>query len=393
MAHSFGFIAIAIICMITYLFSLKRNEVAHRCVKGFYQYLNQDIYAEAWMQINKIALFGAGATGTIIGALVSKSGLDITLVSADKDHVTALQNNGAHIIGGMDIVVPVTATTPQSLEGKFDLIIYSVKNTHDNVALPQVLEHLHPGSVVLTTQNGVPEEKVASVVGTERTIGGSIVGWAASLPAPGVPNLAGVPDSMLYRIGELDGSITPRLKAVKSVIEAAGSVELSTDLSSMRWTKLLINVSMSGLSAALGCTFGEILDDEKAIETALCLKLETLRVAEKCGITISEANGQGVEEFLKSMRTDPERGKAQLRRFFDPQRAGKPSMLQDLEKGRLTEVEGINGFLWHKAREVGVQTPVNDAVLGIIRDIQNGKAKLTMENLGRIKLTPFSNSL
>ena len=69
------------------------------------------------MQIKKLALFGAGATGTIIGALVAKSGLDITLVSADKEHVAALQNNGAHITGGMDLVV--TATTPRSLDGAF----------------------------------------------------------------------------------------------------------------------------------------------------------------------------------------------------------------------------------------------------------------------------------
>jgi len=186
-----------------------------------------------------------------------------------------------------------------------------------------------------------------------------------------------------------DGAITPRLESVKAVLEAAGNVELSTDLAGMRWTKLLINVSMSGLSAALGCTFGEILDNDKAISTALCLKLETLRVAQKLGINISEANGRPVTDFLKSMKSDPEQGKAQLRRFFEPQRAGKPSMLQDLEKGRKTEVEGINGYLAQKAREVGAKTPVNDAVLQIIRDIQNGAA-LSMDNLSKIKLPPFN---
>ena len=342
------------------------------------------------MNINKIALFGAGATGTIIGALLAQKGHDIVLVSADDEHVAALNKNGAHITGGMDVVIPVKATTPEQLAGDFDLVIYSVKNTHDDVALPQVLEHIHENSVVLTTQNGVPEEKVASVVGKTRTLGGSIVGWAASLPAPARPNLAGIPDAMLYRIGEIDGAVTPRLKSVKAVLEAAGRVELSTDLAGMRWTKLLINVSMSGLSAALGCTFGEILDDDKAISTALCLKLETLRVAKKLGIAISEANGQPVNDFLESMKKDPELGKAQLRRFFEPQRAGKPSMLQDLERGRPTEVEGINGYLSKKAQEAGIATPVNDAVLAVIRDIQNSASTLSMDNLNRIKLTPFA---
>jgi len=342
------------------------------------------------LQLKKIALVGAGATGTIIGALLTESGRDIILVNTDRTHVDALNQDGARITGGLQKTIPVRAVVPDRLEGHFDLVIYAVKSTADYVALPMIMSHLHPQSVVLTTQNGVPEEKIASYVGQERTLGGSIVGWAASLPEPGVANLAGKPKEMLFRIGELGGTVTSRIQEVKHVLEGAGKVEISTNLSGMRWTKLVINVSMSGLSAALGCTFGEILDDEKAINTALSLKVETLKTAKEHGISVEQVNGLPPDDFVEQIRTDPEAARRQLRKLFDGQRGGKPSMLQDLERGNRTEVESINGYLSKKSSQAGILTPVNDTVLRIIRGIQDGNYTLSKRSLEMIQLRPFS---
>jgi 2-dehydropantoate 2-reductase len=343
--------------------------------------------------MKKIALLGAGATGTIMGALIAKGGEDIVLVSAQQAHVNTLNKNGATITGGMEINIPVKAVMPNKLQGLFDLVIYSVKSTSDDIALSQLVPHLHKNSVVLTTQNGVPEEKIASYVGKERTLGGSIVGWAASLDAPGIARLAGKPNEMTYKIGELDGSITPRIKAVQNVLNHAGTAVIVEDLAGMRWTKLLINVSMSGLSAALGCTFGFILDNEKAIETALSLKVETLKTAQALGINLESVISMSPESFLTTMKENPQIAKKALRDMFYGQRNGKSSMLQDLEKGNKTEVESINGYLGKKAKEAGVATPVNDSVLAIIRAIQNGDKKLDTGNLDQIELKPFTEIL
>lgn len=343
--------------------------------------------------MKKIALIGAGATGTIMGALIAKGGQDIVLVSADQAHVDALNKNGAIITGGMELNVPVKAVMPNELRGSFDLVIYAVKSTVDDIALPQIVPHLHENSVVLTTQNGVPEEKIASYVGAKRTLGGSIVGWAASMDAPGVARLEGKPAEMTYKIGELDGSITPRIKSVAKVLEHAGTSVIAEDLAGMRWTKLLINVSMSGLSAALGCPFGFILDTEKAIETALSLKVETLKTAQALGINIESVIFMSQDLFLQTMKENPEKAKQALREMFDGQRNGKPSMLQDLERGNPTEVESINGFLAKKAKEAGIATPVNDSVLEIIRAIQNGDKKRDTRNLDQIELKPFTEIL
>jgi len=119
------------------------------------------------IEFNRIALFGAGATGTIIGALLAEAGKDIILVNRNIQHVNALNKKGAVIIGGIEKTIPVKAVTPDKLVGKFDLVIYCAKSTADDTALPQLISHLHQNSVVLTTQNGVPEEKIASFVSAQ----------------------------------------------------------------------------------------------------------------------------------------------------------------------------------------------------------------------------------
>ncbi len=213
----------------------------------------------------RIALVGAGAMGTIIGALIAKGGEDIVMVDVNEPHVKALNEKGATITGHMDITVPVNAVTPDGMEGTYDLVIYLVKTTYDDKALPEILPFIGDGSMVITLQNGVPEERVAAVVGRERTLGGAI-GWGATFIGPGVSELTYDPVEMTYDIGELDGSLSKRIKAVKGVLDLAGSAEISDNLVGTRWVKLMVNVSMSGLSAALDCTYGDILDNDKVTE-------------------------------------------------------------------------------------------------------------------------------
>ena len=133
----------------------------------------------------RIALVGTGSLGTIIGALLTRAGEDIVLVDADRDHVTALNEKGATVTGHMELTVPVKAITPDAMDGFYDLAIYLVKSIYDDDALPGLLPHLSDDSGVLTLQNGIPEEKVASIVGRARTMGGA-VGWAGILRGPGV---------------------------------------------------------------------------------------------------------------------------------------------------------------------------------------------------------------
>ena len=336
----------------------------------------------------RIALVGAGAMGMIIGALAARGGEDIVLVDVNEPHVRAMNDKGATITGHMQLTVPVNAIFPSELEGIYDLVIYLVKTTYDDVALPEILPYIGDDSMVITLQNGVPEERVAAAVGRERTLGGAI-GWGATFIGPGVSELTYEPVEMTYDIGEMDGCVSKRIEAVKAVLDKAGEAHISTNLVGTRWVKLMVNVSMSGLSTALGCTFGDILDDDKATVAALSIMLETLKAAEALGITMQPLKGVDPNLMVDVVKESEENAVKVFRMIFERAREQVASMLQDVRRGIPCEVETLNGFLSRKAAEAGVAVPVNDRVTEIIRGIQDGEYPLSFDNLDMIEVRPL----
>jgi len=336
----------------------------------------------------RMALVGAGSMGTIIGALLTKGGEDIVLVDVNEEHVKAMNEKGARITGHMELTVPVKAITPDQMEGIYDLVIYLVKTTYDDQALPEILPFLGEDSAVITLQNGVPEERVSAVVGRERTLGGAI-GWGATLLEPGVSELTSEVEAMTYDIGEMDGTVTERIRAVKAVLDKAGKAEITTNLVGTRWTKLLANVSFSGLGTALNCTYGDILDNEKALIAATSIIVETLKTARALGIKMEPMQGVDPNVLLDIIRESEENALNVIRMVWGRHRDQVPSMLQDLRKGLRCEVETLNGYLSAKSAEAGVPTPVNDRVTEIIRGIQEGRYPLSFDNLDMIDVQPL----
>lgn len=333
-----------------------------------------------------VAIMGVGSLGTIIGALIAKQNQDIILIDNNGEHVAALNNNGATITGTMDLQnVPVTAITPSEMKGEYSIVFYLVKQTHNKTALRQLLPHLSPDSVVCTLQNGVPEDAVAEIIGTDRTIG-CAVGWGATWLKPGVSQLTSEPDKMTYDVGELDGTVTPRLQKIVDILNLAGYAELVTNLPGVRWTKLLVNATFSGMSAALGCTFGEILDHEKALTCVAHIANETLQVVRSLGITMEPIQGHDLR--MLAFNTEEERaGKFPIYHMvYGPHRLLRASMLQDLEKGFPCEIDAINGVISTKGQQVNVATPVNNQVVKIIKGIEAGQYKPDFANIDHFVL-------
>lgn len=337
----------------------------------------------------KVAIMGVGSLGTIMGALMTKNGVDVTLIDANKAHVDALNSKGAKIIGKLDMTVPVKAITPDQMEGIYDVVFYLVKQTANSIALKQLLPHLGPTSAVCTLQNGVPEDAVAEIVGKERTLGGP-VGWGATWVEPGVSMLTSDPEKMTYDVGELDGSITKRLEQVAELLNKAGKAEIVSNLAGMRWVKLLVNAKMSGLSAALGCTYGDILDNEKALTCATHIANETIQVAAKKGIKFEPLQGFDFATLAFSNKTERASKYPIFHKFFAPHRPLKASMLQDLEKGNKTEIDAINGVVSFYGKQVSVPTPVNDMVVQIIKGIEDKKYQPKMSNLNYFQIPNIS---
>lgn len=328
----------------------------------------------------RIAVIGAGSLGTIIGALLSRDGLDPLLVDANREHVEVLSRDGATVIGHLSLNVPVRAVLPEALEGAFDLFIYTAKSTYDDIALPRLLPFFAPDGCLITLQNGVPEERVAAFIGKERTLGGA-VGWGATWQRPGVSELTSEPDKMTYDIGEMDGSLTERIRKVKGVLDHAGAAEITTNLVGVRWSKLLVNITLSGMSTVIGGAYGDVLDDERAIRLSMAIAVECIDTAEALGIAFEPIQGLNPGVLKPLILEQEENAINVIRLIYEPHRDIRASMLQDCEKGLKCEVETLNGYLSNASRQAGVPTPVNDRVVQIIREIEAGARKPGTGNL------------
>lgn len=342
------------------------------------------------MKFNRIALMGAGSLGTILGAYLTRGGVNVDLIDVYQAHVDALNEQGATVMGTVELNVKVHAMTPDQMTGKYDLFLYLAKQTYNETAISQMAAHLAPDGYICVFQNGVPEDAVADVIGKEHTLGAT-VGWGATFQKPGVSEATTLPANWYFDIGTMDGQVTEELKELQKILELMCPAHIVTNWMGARWLKLLANVAMSGMSAALGCTFGDILDNDHARLCAQHLARECVRVTVGQGYTpaIVELNGthttvDKVMEF--SAPEDMARMDAVFHITWDAHRASVASMLQDLRKGRKTEVEAINGVLCRGGRKCGVPTPVSDRVVEIIHEIEDGKRTACMENLKEFDL-------
>lgn len=328
--------------------------------------------------MNRIAILGCGAMGTVIGAYLAKSGLLVDMIDANQAHVDALNATGAHILGAEEFTVPVRSILPEQMEGIYDLVFLITKQTVNEPVLTNLMKYLSPDSVVCTLQNGVPEPFVAKYVGAERTVGG-VIHWGATFKGPGkslittdikAKNQAGVP---LFSVGETDGSDTPRIHEIAKILGRMGNAEVSTQLMNTRWSKLVYNCSGSGMSAACGCPYSGVLDDVKGLACMTRIAHELYLCAEAAGIQL--------ETYLQNALSDQKKCGDLFLRVYSQDREGKASMLQDLEAGRKTEVDMINGYICAIGDLYGIDTPYNDTVVHVVHQIEAHALPLSLDNL------------
>lgn len=152
----------------------------------------------------------------------------------------------------------------------------------------------------------------------------------------------------------------------------------------IRWSKLLINSMLSGMSAVTGATFGEVAAHPQALSCAQEVANECIRTAKAAGVVMEKFHGVSLSGLLAYRSSLKKRLlRPVVRAMVKPHRLLRASMLQDLEKGKPCEIDAINGAVCRTAARCGIATPYNDAIVAIIREIENGKAKPGFENLSR----------
>ena len=329
----------------------------------------------------RAAIYGAGSLGTILGAYITQKGEKIELINRNKAHVEALQTRGATITGTVNFTQTVTAYTPEEMSGKYDIIFLMTKQQHNPEVVTMLKDFLAPDGVLVTFQNGLPEMQIAEILGEERVLG-CTVAWGATLQSPGVCELTSEPDALSYSLGAISAKRSKHFNQVKELLELMGKVDVEENFIGTRWSKLLINAAFSGMSAVLGCTFGEAAGPRASRRVVQMLIKECIDVCQKGGIRIEPVQGKDIVKLLNY--TNPI--KKAISFFIIPiairkHAKLKASMLQDIEKGKLTEVDAINGAVSAYGRKVGFPTPSNDQVVEIIHQIERGELKPGMDNL------------
>jgi len=329
-----------------------------------------------------LAIYGAGSLGTILGAYITKNRQEIDLISRNKSHIAGLKANGAHIIGTVEMTVPVKALLPEEISKKYDIIFLVTKTIDNTKTIKKCASYPTDDGIICTMQNGLPEMSVAEIIGENKTFGCTIA-WGATLVGNGICELTSEPDSITFGLGSFSKSVdVNKINTIKDILESMGSVEVEDNFIGARWSKLIINCAFSGMSTVLGCTFG---DAAKNKASRLCIQRiikECIDISRKANIKIEPIQGKDICKLLDY--------KTKIKQYISfliipiaikKHRLLKASMLQDLEKGKKCEIEGINGIMCKYGEKYNFPTPYNDMVVNIIHKIQQGKMKPSFDNL------------
>lgn len=303
----------------------------------------------------KIAILGgAGAMGGIFGAWLSRAGHEVTLIDVSRPAIEAINAAGL-VVEEKDGSAPVftlLATDDPASVGPVDLIVNFVKCYHTEAAVTAAKPMLGPKTVILSLQNGWGNvDRIAAVAGRERVIvgltyhGGTLLG----------PGRVKHPGHGMTHLGELSGEITPRLKAVDAALRAGGfETTLSPRILDEVWKKLALNCCTLPTSALLRFFANELVGYPTAKDAMALILGEVVAVARARGIAL-----------------DYDERWAAITGLLEKAVGGKASMLQDVEAGRQTEIEVINGAIAKAGREAGVATPVNDMMVAMVTALQS----------------------
>jgi 2-dehydropantoate 2-reductase len=333
------------------------------------------------MPYKNILVVGGGAIGGITAAPLILKGGNVIVVDSDEEHVAAM-NKGLVITGLDEFTVPVKAMAPGDFSGgKYarwaDIVLLAVKGLHTENALRSILPGVSEAAPVVSLQNGINEETIAQIVGEARTIGCAII-FGGTNKGPG-QLIKTAPGGFV--IGQWPTGTSEAVEETAVLLSTAFPVEVSANIIGERWTKLSGTASLTGVGTTLGLTYGETVVNEAALKVALTVGTEVYDVGTAGGVEFAPVNGVSTSKILLRKKEDFAFAQKIMQIGFSKNGAIKPSMWQDIEKGRKTEVDFVNGYVVSKGRQVHVKTPANELVTRLVHEIEDGRKSPDIKNL------------
>jgi 2-dehydropantoate 2-reductase len=350
----------------------------------------------------RIAIMGTGAVGGYTGAHMVQAGEDVTFIDPWPEHVEAMRKNGlkiSHIKDVPEFTVPVRAmhlTEVQSLakEAPIDIAFVCMKSYDTAWATMMIKQYLAPGGYIVSLQNCINEETIAGIAGWGRTLGSIASSITVDLCEPGHVRRAsgkGGKAHTVYRVGEVHGRVTDRVQEVCRLVSFADSAKVTENLWGERWSKLVTNAMANGMSACTGLISRDILQDDTLRRFGARLGSEAIRVGQALGYELEEIHHIDPEVIAKAGEGD-----AAATKEYDEHRlaeaskpgggAHRPSMGQDMVKGRRTEIEFLNGFIVDKAQDIGIATPANAALTDIVKRVEKGEMEPDPKHIRELRL-------
>ena len=329
-----------------------------------------------------ITVFGAGAIGGITGAALAKAGHDVLLVDRAADHVAAINAGGLTVERRQGAeTVAVRAITSDALEAGLDLVLLAVKSQDTPTALGVLAPRLAREGAIVSMQNGLNEELIASVVGEHRTVG-CLVNWAADWVAPG-RILHGGEGALV--LGELDGRPSPRVQALAKLLDVVAPTRVSDNILGYTWAKHVYGALLVA-TAVVDAHVYEVVERSPDVQRMLiALVMESMRVADAARIRLEAFDEYDPATYRAAAGGDHaarERAMSIVAAHYRALTKTKTGIWRDLAvRRRPTEVGALLGATVAKARKLGVATPLTERLITLIADLEAGRRVMAWDNL------------
>ncbi len=299
----------------------------------------------------KIAIYGAGAMGSVYAGHFCEAGHEVWAVDAWTAHVEAINVSGLRLEGvsGNRRIAGIRAVTNFAEVGVCDLIVIATKAGGVGPAARAIAMHLTPETMILTIQNGLgAAERIGAFMPVDNVLLGVADGFGASLKGPGHAHHNAM---NLIRIGEIEGGQSDRAEILAEYWRGAGfRVQAFDDIQRLIWEKFLCNVTYSAVCTVFDMTIGELQAHP-----------------ERWAITLGAMQEAYVIARSKKINLTFDDPVAYVTAFGAQMPNARPSMLLDHKAKRRSELDAINGQVPELGRALGIPTPYNDTLVAVLR--------------------------